>query len=315
MLKYIFMRLLAMIPIVLAVIFIIFLILYVTPGDVAAIILGAEFTPEAAHALREDLGLNRHFIVQYLDYIWGLARGDLGTSFITRAPVMDQIANRFPPTLVLVIVSMIFCTVISIPIGIMSAVKPNSIASNFWSAFSMIGLAMPNFWLALMFILLFAVNLGWLPASGSLTPTGIILPAVTMGISFMAGTMRMTRSAMLESLHQDYIRTARAKGVSRRDVINKHAMRNAWLPVVTIIGLNMGMLLGGAVVIENVFAFPGMGRLLVVGVTTRDTPTVLACLVVMAVCIAVCNLIVDVVYAYIDPRVKSMYSVGRKKHE
>jgi peptide/nickel transport system permease protein len=309
--KFILTRILAMIPVVLGVIFIIFLILYLAPGDVAAVILGSDYTPEAGHAIREQLGLNRPFLVQYFDYVLGLLRGDFGTSYITNAPVSLQIAARFPNTLLLVTVSMFLCTVFSLPIGIASATKPNSILSNVSAVFAIIGLALPTFWQALLFILLFSVYLGWLPSTGSATLAGIILPSITLATTFMAGTMRTTRSSMLEALHQDYVRTARAKGVSRRKVVHKHALRNALLPVITVIGVNVGMQLGGSVLTETVFSYPGMGRLLISGINQRDTPTVLSCLVVLAICIAVINLLVDLIYAFVDPRIKSMFSKRR----
>ena len=312
MIKYILKRLLAMIPVVLLVIFIIYLILYLTPGDAAGIILGADYTQEGAHAIREKLGLNRPFLIQYFDYVFKLVRGDLGVSYITGSPVMDQISVRFPNTLILVLISMFFCILMSMPIGIQSAVKPNSILSNISSALAMIGLAMPNFWLGLLAILLFSVKLGWLPSAGSMTPAGLVLPAFTQSVAFMVGIMRQTRSSMLETLSQDYVRTAKAKGVSRHDVINKHALKNAVLPVITIIGLNLGMQLGGSVLTESVFAFPGMGRLLIGAINQRDTPTILSSLVVLAICVAVANLAVDIIYAFVDPRIRAAYSAGRK---
>ncbi len=309
--KYVMQRLLAMIPVVLAAIFIIYLILYLTPGDVTTIILGNNYTPEAGAQLREQLGLNRPFIVQYLDYVWGLLHGDLGTSYITGAPVIQQIAARFPNTAQLVALSMFFCTALSIPIGIVSATKPNSLFSNLSSAAAMIGIALPTFWLGLLMILLFSVKLGWLPSVGSGGSfTGLLLPAITLAASFMAGTMRTTRSSMLEALHQDYVRTAKAKGLSRREVIHKHALKNAILPVITVVGMGIGGQLGGSVLTETVFSFPGMGRLLVGGINQRDTPTVLSCLVVMVICIAMANLIVDLIFAYVDPRIKSQYYKG-----
>ena len=309
--KYILRRLLALIPVILGVIFIIYLILFLTPGDAVSTILGTDYTPEGAEQVRQELGLDRPFIVQFVDYVWNLLHGDFGTSYITKAPVMDQIATRFPNTAVLVAVSMVLCTVLSLPIGIQSAVKPNSLFSNVTAALGMVGIALPTFWLGLLLILKFSVDLGWFPATGSLTPMGLVLPSITLCVSFMASTMRTTRSSMLESLNQDYIRTAKAKGVSRKNVINKHALNNALLPVITVIGMNIGSQMGGSVLTETVFSFPGLGRLLLDAINKRDTPTVLGCLVVMALCIGLCNLIVDIIFAYVDPRIKSQYSVGR----
>lgn len=311
--KYIIKRLLALIPVILGVIFIIYLILYLTPGDATATILGQGYTAEAAAELREELGLNRPFFVQFFDYIFGLLRGDFGTSYVRKEPVIVQLSARFPNTLLLVMISMILCTVLSVPIGIRSAVKPNSFFSYVTSAIGMVGIALPSFWLGLMLILLCAVKWKILPAEGSATLKGIILPSITLCASFMASTMRTTRSSMLEALNQDYIRTARAKGVSKRDVVYNHALKNALLPVITVVGMNIGTQMGGSVLTETVFSYPGIGRLLMIGIQDRDTPMVLGSLVVMALCIGICNLIVDVVYAYVDPRLRSQYIRGGKK--
>lgn len=311
MYKYIAKRLLALIFVILGVIFIIDLILYLTPSDAAVVIMGTNYTPEGAELLRESLGLNRPFIVQFLDYVWGLVHLDFGNSYITGEPVITEIAARFPNTLILVVIAMTLCTVISIPIGIQSAVKPNSIFSNITAALGMVGIALPSFWLGLMLILLFSVNLGWFPSAGSVTLKGLVLPSITLSASFMAGTMRTTRSSMLESLNQDYIRTAKAKGVSRRDVINKHALNNALLPVITVVGMNVGSQMGGSVITESVFSYPGLGTMLLTSITQKDTPKILGCLVVMALCIGLCNLLVDIIFAFVDPRIKSQYSKGR----
>ena len=310
--KYIIKRVLALIPVILGVIFIIQLILYLSPSDPAVVILGTNYTPEGAAVVREQLGLDRPFLIQFLSYIWDLVRGDFGNSYISGEPVITQLAARFPNTLILVLVSMTLCTVISLPIGIQTAVKPNSFLSNITAAFSMIGIALPTFWLGLMLILLFSVKLnGLLPAIGSVSPTGLIMPSITLAASFMAGTMRTTRSSMLDCLNQDYIRTAKAKGVAHGDVINKHALKNALLPVITVVGMNVGSQMGGSVLTETVFSYPGLGVMLMNGIKQTDTPTILGCLVVMALCIGICNLLVDVLFAFIDPRIKSQYSKGR----
>lgn len=312
MYKYVIKRLLALIPVVLGVIFIIYLILYLTPGDVTATILGTAYTPEAAVQLRDELGLDRPFVLQYFSYVLGLCRGDFGNSYVSGLPVLAQVAARFPNTLLLVVVSMALCTILSIPIGIRSAVRPNSLFSNLTAAFGMVGIALPSFWLGLMLILLFSVYLGWFPSTGSATLKGIVLPSITLCASFMATTMRTTRSSMLESLSQDYIRTARAKGVGKHDVIYHHALKNALLPVITVVGMNIGTQMGGSVLTETVFSYPGLGRLLMDGINTRDTPVILGCLVVMALCIGICNLVVDVIFAYVDPRLRSQYVKGGK---
>ena len=308
MIKYILKRLLALIPVILGVIFIIQFILYISPNDPAVVILGNAYTPEGAEQVRESLGLNDPFVVQFVRYILDLLRGDFGNSYVTGEPVAVQLAARFPNTLLLVVVSMTLCTILSLPIGIQSAVKPNSWFSNITAALGMVGIALPTFWLGLMLILLFSVHLGWLPATGGVSLTGMILPAITLSASFMAGTMRTTRSSMLDCLNQDYIRTAKAKGVSHHDVIDKHALQNALLPIITVVGVNVGTQMGGSVLTETVFSYPGLGIMLTNGIKQTDTPTILGCLVVMAICIGICNLLVDIIFAFVDPRIKSQYS-------
>ena len=308
MIKYILKRLLALIPVILGVIFIIQFILYISPNDPAVVILGVDYTPEGAAQVRESLGLNDPFIVQFARYVLDLLRGDFGNSYVTGEPVAVQLAARFPNTLILVVVSMTLCTILSLPIGIQSAVKPNSWFSNITAALGMVGIALPTFWLGLMLILLFSVHLGWLPATGGVSLTGMILPALTLSASFMAGTMRTTRSSMLDCLNQDYIRTAKAKGVSHHDVIDKHALKNALLPIITVVGVNVGTQMGGSVLTETVFSYPGLGIMLTNGIKQTDTPTILGCLVVMAICIGICNLLVDIIFAFVDPRIKPQYS-------
>ncbi len=305
--KYIFKRLLALIPVILGVIFIIQFILYVSPSDAAIVILGNNYTQEGAEQVREELGLNRPFIVQFLSYVGNLLRGNFGESYVTGVPVSAQLEARFPNTLVLVLVSMTLCTVLSIPIGIQSAVKPNSLYSNLSAAFGLVGISLPTFWLGLMLILLFSVKVGWLPSTGSVSLTGLILPSITLAASFMAGTMRTTRSAMLDCLNQDYIRTAKAKGVSQSDVIYKHALKNASLPIITVVGLNIGTQMGGSVVTETVFSYPGLGVMLMNGINQKDTPMILGALVVMALSIGIINLLVDIIFALVDPRLRSQY--------
>ena len=311
MIKYVLKRLLALIPVILGVIFIIQFILYISPNDPAVVILGNNYTAEGAQAVRESLGLNDPFLVQFVRYVLNLLQGDFGNSYITGEPVVTQLMARFPNTLILVLVSMALCTVLSLPIGIQSAVKPNSWFSNITAALGMIGIALPTFWLGLMLILLFSVTLGWLPATGSVSVTGMILPALTLSASFMAGTRRTTRSSLLDCLKQDYIRTAKAKGVSSRDVIDKHALKNALLPIITVVGVNVGTQMGGSVLTETVFSYPGLGIMLTNGIKQTDTPTILGCLVLMALCIGICNLLVDIIFAFVDPRIKSQYSKGR----
>jgi len=313
MIRYILRRLLALIPVVIALTFIVFAILHMTPGDATAIILGNEYTEELGAQLKTQLGLDQPLIVQYFHYIINLFQGDFGMSYVTRAPVIDQLSVRFVNTLQIVICAMIICVSLGIPIGIASATRPHSFLAKCAMVFSVMGVSMPIFWLGLLLILLFSVQLGWLPSSGLDNGLkSLLLPAITVGFNYMANIMRTTRSSMLEAIRQDFVRTARAKGVREHDVIYKHALGNALMPTITVIGLDVGTLLGGVVLTETVFSIPGTGRLLVEAINQRDTPCVLGTLVLMALCVAISNLIVDLIYAYIDPRIRAQYvSKGR----
>lgn len=309
MVRYVIKRLIVMIPVILALTLLVFTIVSMTTGDATVIILGNQYSEEASQQLKQELGLDRPFWVQYISYVAGLARGDFGTSYITRAPVREQLSARFGNTLKIVIAAMIFCVGLGIPIGIASATKPNSFFAKATMVGGLMGVSMPVFWLGLLLILLFSVRLGWFPSSGMDEGLrSLVLPAVTLGLNYMANIMRTTRSSMLESIRQDYIRTARSKGVTERTVVYDHALGNALMPTITVVGINMGALLGGVVLCETVFSIPGTGRLLVESINKRDTPCILGCLVIMALCVAICNLIVDLIYAYIDPRIKAQYS-------
>ncbi len=311
MFKFVIKRLFAMIPVVLAVTFVVFSIMYMTPGDPTNTILGNEWTEEASAKLKTELGLDQSFIVQFFNYTKNLIQGDFGMSYITRAPVSEQLLSRFPNTLKVVAGAMVFCVGVGVPIGVYSGVKPYSLFSNFTMVVGLLGVSLPIFWLGLLLILLFSVHLGWLPSSGLDGFASLILPSLALGSNYMANVMRTTRSSMLEVIRQDYIRTAKAKGVNARDVVLNHALQNAMMPTVTVIGMNIGALLGGVVLTETVFSIPGTGRLLVEAINKRDTPTVLGCLVIMAVCVAISNLVVDIVYAYMDPRIKAQYGGGK----
>jgi peptide/nickel transport system permease protein len=305
----------ALIPVVLVLVFVVFAILSMTPGDATTIILGNEYTEELGAKLRTDLGLDQPIIVQYAKYVGMLMQGDFGMSYVARAPVIDQLSVRFVNTLEIVVAAMILCVSLGIPIGILSATKPKSFFSKCAMVFGLMGVSMPIFWLGLLLILLFSVQLGWLPSSGMDNGLlSLVLPAITVGFNYMANIMRTTRSSMLEAVRQDYIRTARAKGVSERKVIYDHALGNALMPTITVIGLNVGSLLGGVVLTETVFSIPGTGRLLVEAINQRDTPSVLGTLVVMALCVAISNLVVDLIYAYIDPRIRAQYAAKARKH-
>lgn len=307
MYKYIIKRLLQLIPVIIGVTFIVYFIISFTEGDPATIILGNGATPESVKELREEMGLDKPVIVQYANYLKDLVTGDMGISYTTKNPVIQEIAARFPNTLKLTICSIIVSIVISIPVGIVSATKQYSIFDSVGMVCALIGISMPSFWLGLLLIILFSVNLGWLPSGGADSLKSLILPAITLGVASTATITRTTRSSMLEVIRQDYIRTAKAKGVNKKVVIRKHALRNALIPTVTVTGLEFGFLLGGAVLTETVFSWPGIGRLMVESIQKKDTPTVLGCIVIFSVCFSIVNLLVDILYAYIDPRIKSQY--------
>lgn len=305
--KYIMRRLVLLIPVVLGVVLIVFGIMYITPGDPAKMIMGEQAPPEQLEQLREEMGLNDPFIVQFFNYIKNALKGDWGRSYQTNRPVFDEVSTRFPATLKLAVAASIIAIGLGIPAGIISATNQYTLIDSVTMVLALIGVSMPVFWLGLMLILLFSVKLGWLPSSGAATWKHLILPSVALGLSSTATITRMTRSSMLEVIRQDYIRTARAKGVSERVVINKHALKNALIPIVTVIGLQFGGLLGGAVLTESVFSWPGIGRLMVDAIKMQDRPTVLASIIFISVTYSLINLIVDIIYAFIDPRIKSQY--------
>ncbi len=306
--KYVIRRLILLIPVILGVTFIVFGIMYLTPGDPASIKLGEMAPPEQVEALREEMGLNDPFLVQYGRYVKkAVFEGDWGRSIQTNRPVFDDVMSRFPATLKLAITASVISIGLGIPIGIISATRQYTLIDSVTMVFALIGVSMPVFWLGLMLILVFSVKLKLLPSGGASSLKHLILPAVTLGLSSTAIITRMTRSSMLEVIRQDYIRTARSKGVPERTVINKHALKNALIPVVTVIGLQFGGLLGGAVLTENVFSWPGVGRLMVDSIRKKDTPTVLASVIFISVTFSIVNLFIDILYAFIDPRIKSQY--------
>lgn len=310
--KYILKRIVSMIPVLLGVSLIIFTILYFIPGDPARMILGDEAEEAAVWELREEMGLNDPFVVRYVRYVGDLLKGDMGVSYVTNQPVADEVFSRYPTTIVLATVSTLVAVLMAIPIGILSAIYQNTFIDNISRVIAMIGVSMPNFWQGLLNILVFSVYLKWLPSSGFSTPLHWILPALTIGTSGAAAIMRTTRSSMLETIRQDYIRTARAKGASEKTVIWKHALRNALIPVMTVVGLRFGGSLGGSVVSEQVFSIPGLGKLMIDSINNRNYPVILGGVLLIAFAYGVINLIVDILYAFIDPRIKSQYSTGKK---
>lgn len=300
-----------MIPIVLAISFIIFAIMSLTPGDPARMTLGEDASEEALEAFRAEHGLNRPMVLQYVDYLSGAVRGDFGNSYRTGLPVFREIVSRFPNSLILTFWGLLLSVLLGVPLGTLSAVKQYTPIDSFSLAFALLLTSIPTFWLGLMLALLFALKWGLLPATGVDTWKHFILPAVTLGASATANLTRMTRSTMLEVIRQDYIRTARAKGANERRVIMKHAMHNSILPIITVVGMNFGVLLGGTVVIENVFAIPGLGNLLITSVRMKDIPMVTTSVMFSAIFIGVANLITDIIYAFVDPRVRMQYAKER----
>ncbi|MGN9164217.1 nickel ABC transporter permease [Tissierellaceae bacterium HCP3S3_D8] len=305
--KYVIRRLLLLMPVILGVTFLVFTIMYFTPGDAASTMLGESATDEQVEALREEMGLKDPFIVQYVRFLVNGLKMDFGRSYSTKRPVIDEIFATFPNTLKLTVASMTIAVVLGIPAGIISATKQYSLIDSITMIAALIGVSMPVFWLGLMLIMVFSLKLGLLPPDGAETFKHLILPAFSLGVGSTAIIARMTRSSMLEVIRQDYIRTARSKGVSERKVINRHALKNALIPIVTVVGLQFGNLLGGAVLTESVFSWPGIGRLMVDAIKQKDTPMVLASVIFISVTFSFVNLIVDLIYAAIDPRIKSQY--------
>ncbi len=306
--RYIIKRLLMLIPVLLGVAFIIYAIMNVAEGDPVYQVAGPDATEEQLDALREEMGLNGSLLERYFRYIFKLLRGDLGTSYVSKMDVMQLYLQRLPNTLKLASVAMIVAVVISVPLGIVAAVNQNSIKDTVSMILALLGLSMPNFWLGLLLMLLFSLKLGWFPSGGAEGLRSVVLPAVTVGVGLAALLTRTTRSSMLDVLRQDYLRTARAKGVSEKRVVFHHALRNALIPIITIFGVQFSNVLGGSVLAETVFAWPGVGRLVVDAIDQRDIPTVTGALIMTTMLVTIVNLIVDIVYAYVDPRIKAQYT-------
>jgi len=311
--RYVVRRLLLLVPVLLGVSIIIFMVLHLLPGDPAEIMLGSQATQADLERLRAELGLTEPLYVQYVHWLGLVVRGDLGRSIWMKRPVLAEVLGRFKATLVLTGAGLLLSTVVGLAFGIASAVRPNSLLDRASAVASLFGASMPVFWLGIVLMVLFALWLGWLPASGMYAPYGggdlrdllahLALPAFTLAAASVTIIARLTRSTMLETLGQDYIRTARAKGVVERAVVLRHGLKNALIPIVTVVGVQAGYLLGGAVLTETVFAWPGVGTLMVQGILARDFPLVQGCVLVVALSFVVINLIVDLLYAWLDPRI------------
>jgi peptide/nickel transport system permease protein len=305
--RYIFKRVLLVVPTLLAIIFIVFGIMSLTPNNPAAVMLGPRASADAVAKLNSELGYDKPMMARYIDYVVNLARGDMGKSYNSRREVFKEITLRFPTTVKLATVSILLAVIIGVPLGVFAAVRQYSIFDVTGTAAAMFMASMPGFWFGMIAILLFSLKLGWLPSYGSKTAMHFILPSLTLSIPVAATIMRFTRTTMLETIRQDYVRTARSKGQTEARVIINHALKNALLPVVTVAGMEFGWLLGGAVVIETLFSINGVGKLIIDSIHKKDVPQVTGCALFLAFFFMLVMLLVDILYAYIDPRIKARY--------
>lgn len=309
--NYVIRRILQMIPVLLGISILIFAVMKMIPGDVISGILGIEATPELRAQLAVKYGLDRPYVVQYMDWITGVLRGDFGESIRTSAPILPEIMNRLKVTAQLTIMAAIISWIIAIPLGILAAVKRNTWVDRFVRVFALLGVSVPGFALSILLVLVLSLCFNYFSPLGYVSffedPAQnlqiMILPALILGVTISGSVMRMTRSSVLEVLRQDFIKTVRAKGASERVAIFKHALRNALIPIITLIGMQIGSLLGGAVIVEQIFSLPGLGQLTLTAINQRDYPVVQGCVLVIAFIYVMVNLITDILYAYIDPRI------------
>ena len=311
MTTYVLRRLIATIWVLLGVTLGAFLIIQLTPGDPARVILGQDASPEAIADLRSDLGLDQPLPVQYLSFLGNVIRGDLGTSYRSSRPVLNELGSSFPNTVELAVAAVIIATVIGMSLGVLSALKRGTLIDTTATTLTLIGVSIPNFWLGIMLMLAFSYHLGWFPASGRGGPLyswdgirSVLLPAFTLATGSAAVIARITRTSLLEVFDLDYIRTARAKGVREGLITRRHALANALIPIVTVVGLQFGFLLGGAVVTERIFAWPGLGLVLVNAISNRDLPLVQGALLLVAGVFVLLNLLTDLLYGFLDPRIR-----------
>lgn len=307
MLPYVLRRLVGTVPVLFGVTLVVFAMTWLTPGDPVVALLGESaqgITGQAREELRRELGLDRPWPVQYVEYVSGLARGDLGVSARSRRPVLREVLDRLPATAELALAGLAIAVAVGVSLGVAAALRKRTWVDALAIAVALVGVSVPVFWSGFLLMLVFSLELGWLPASGRGTLRHLVLPALTVGIASAAFIARITRGAVLETLGQDYVRTARAKGVPARTVVVRHALRNALLPIVTVVGLQLGSLLGGAVLTETVFAWPGVGRMLVDAILARDLPLVQGSVLVVSLLFILVNLAVDLSYAAINPRVR-----------
>lgn len=312
MYRYIIKRLLMAIPVLLGATFLVFTIMDLAPGDPAILILGSSATEEALILKRAELGLDKTFLVRYLNFIINLLRGDMGISYRNGQAVTTLIKGRLSNTLLLASLGMLFAVVVGIPVGIISAVKQYSLLDKVTMFVTLFFMSVPTFWFGMILVMIFSLYLGWFPASGMAHEfpeiiRSLVLPTITLGFGYAALIARTTRSSVLEVMRQDYIDMARSKGITERKVIWRHMMKNALIPIVTVIGLNFGTLLGGSVLTESIFSWPGVGRFVVESISFKDTPAVLGSVVTLALLFSIVNLVVDILYSFLDPRIKSQY--------
>lgn len=306
--RYIVKRVLLLIPTLLAVIFIVLVIMELTPGSPAQAILGVEATPQTVTELNVKLGYDKPLLVRYVNYVGGLLRGDMGNSYRTTRPVAEEIITRFPISIKLAALGILLAVLVGVPIGILAAVRQYSSLDIISTSCAMFFASMPGFWFGLMAIIVFSLKLGWLPSNGTTTWLHYILPVFTLSLPATAAILRLTRTTMLETIRQDYVRTARAKGQIERKVIFRHALKNALLPVVTYCGVEFGLLMGGLVTIETVFSINGLGSLILYSIRSKDIMVVTGCAVILAFAFMLVLLFIDILYAIIDPRIRAKYS-------
>jgi peptide/nickel transport system permease protein len=312
-LSYLLKRLLSAIPVLFIVSLLSFFFIHMVPGNPAIALLGPNATPNEIESLKLEMGLDKPLPLQYAAWLGKMLSGDMGNSILSGRPIFESITQRLPHTLVLAFLSILFSISIAIPIGIIAAVKQNTLVDRVVMFLALVGVSVPSFWLGILGIIVFAVTLQWIPAAGYVSVfenplTGLrymAMPSISLGLVLAAVSTRMTRASMLETLRQDYIRTARAKGLGKWAAILKHGVKNALIPVITVIGVDFGWLLGGTVVIETVFGIPGMGRLVVYGIMNRDYPVIQGVILYMAVIYMLVNLMVDIMVIFLNPRIKT----------
>jgi peptide/nickel transport system permease protein len=304
MARYLLRRLLLTVPVLLGVATLVFALIHLVPGDPAQAMLGDGASHEEVLKLQHTLGLDRPLLSQYKSFLVGIAHGDLGTSFRYNAPVTAQIREKFPNTAALAFAAMFVAMLFAIPLGIVAAVYRGTLADHAAMTLALVGLCMPNFWLGPLLAILFAVKLGWLPVSGMGGLTHLVLPAITLGAALSAILARMTRASLLEELRELYVLAARARGLSGTRAVVRHAFRNSLIPIVTIVGLQFGAVLTGTIITETIFAWPGIGRLLIQAINFRDYPLVQGCILFISVMYVVMNLLTDLTYGFLDPRIR-----------